>query len=177
MPVIGYFEAIPQKADTELRSVTFPEGHGNIPVGAFVFMEYFCTDLNCNCHRVIIKVQHARSESDQHPREVATISYSWNPGADEVWRITNEGFPNPFLDPFHKQASYAQELMEFWSDMVENDSAYAKRLKSHYRELREKRGTSERHATAFDPSAFDVPMNREERRRLRKSKPGKHAHR
>ena len=91
--------------------------------------------------------------------------------------LTNEGFPNPFLDPFHKQASYADELLEFWSDMVENDSAYAQRLESHYRELREKRGTSERQATAFDPSAFDVPMNREERRRLRKSKPSKHAHR
>ena len=61
--------------------------------------------------------------------------------------------------------------------MVENDKAYAQRLKMHYRELREKRGKSERHATAFDPSAFDIPLNREERRRLGKSRPGKHARR
>ncbi len=61
--------------------------------------------------------------------------------------------------------------------MVENDKVYAQLLKSHYRELREKRGKSERYATAFDPSAFDVPMNREARRRLRKSRPGKHARR
>lgn len=177
MSVIGYFEAFPQKRQTELRTVTLPEGGKKIPAGAFLFLEYFCTDLTCNCERVIIKVLHARSESDQHPREVATISYTWSPGADETWRKTNAEFSNPFLDPFHRQASYAQELLEFWSDMVESDKVYAQRLKTHYLELREKRGKSERHATAFDPSAFDVPMNREERRRLRKSRPGKPAQR
>jgi len=177
MSVIAYFEAFPQKTPTELRNVTFPEGCGSIPAGVFLFMEYFCTDLSCNCERVIIKVLHLRSKSDQRPREVATISYTWSPGADETWRKTNPEFSNPFLDPFHRQASCAQELLEFWSDMVERDNVYAQRLKTHYRELREKRGKSERHAPAFDPSAFDVPANREERRRLRKSRPGKHAHR
>ncbi len=177
MSVIGYFEAFPQKNQTELRTATFPEGGENIPAGVFLFMEYFCTDLSCNCERVIIKVLHPRSTSDQRPREVATISYTWGLGADDSWRKTNAEFSNPFLDPFHDQASFAQELLEFWSDMVERDNVYAQRLKTHYRELREKRGKSERHATAFDPSAFDVPMNREERRRLRKSRPGKHAQR
>lgn len=177
MSVIGYFEAFPQKTKTELRTAILPEGGETIPVGAFLFMEYFCTDLSCNCERVIIKVLHAKSESDQHPREVATISYTWSLGEDEVWLKTNAEFSNPFLDPFHKQASYADELLEFWADMVENDKAYAQRLKTHYRELREKRGKSERHATAFDPSAFNIPLNREERRRLGKSRPGKHARR
>lgn len=173
MSVIGYYEAFPQKVLTDLRSAILPDGGENIPAGVFMFTEYFCTDLSCHCERVIIKVLQLKSESDPHPREVATISYTWSVGADDVWRLTNEAFPNPFLDPFHSQASYAEELLEFWGDMVENDRAYAQRLKTHYRELREKRGKSERHATAFDPSAFDVPMNREERRRLRKSRPGK----
>ena len=114
MSVIGYFEAFPQKTKTELRTAILPEGGETIPVGAFLFMEYFCTDLSCNCERVIIKVLHAKSESDQHPREVATISYTWSPGEDEVWLKTNAEFSNPFLDPFHKQASYADELLEFW---------------------------------------------------------------
>lgn len=173
MSVIGYFEAFPRKTKTELRTAILPEGGETIPVGAFLFMEYFCTDLSCNCERVIIKVLHAKSESDQHPREVATISYTWNSGADEVWRMTNEEFANPFLDPFHTQSSYAAELLEFWADMVVRDKAYAERLKSHYRELREKHGKSERHATEFDPSVFDIPLNREERRRIRKFRPAR----
>jgi hypothetical protein len=175
MSVIGYFEAFPKKSQTELRNAVFMEGLGKIPPGVFVFKEYFCTDLSCNCERVLIKVLYLRSESDLRPREVATISYTWSRGTDEVWRKTNAEFSNPFLDPFHHQSRYAQELLEFWSDMVETDGAYAQRLQAHYRELRQKLGKSERHATAFDPSAFDAPMNREERRR-RKSQ-GKHARR
>ncbi|MCX7400706.1 MAG: hypothetical protein NT138_23770 [Planctomycetales bacterium] len=175
MSVVGYFEAIPQKTGTELRNAIFPDGCGNIPAGVFLFMEYFCTDLNCNCQRVIIKVLHPKSESDPHPPDVATFSYTWSPGEDDVWRKTNAECSNPFLDPFHKQSSYAPDLLEFWTDMVERDKGYAQRLKTHYRELREKLGTSERHAPAFDPSSFDVPANRAERRRLRKSRPGKYS--
>lgn len=175
MAVIGYFEAFPHKAQTELRTVTIPENVHGIPAGVYLFTEYFCTDLNCNCQRVIIKVLNPKSESDRNPREVATISYTWSPGDDEVWRKTNSEFANPFLDPFHRQAPFADELLEFWSDMVARDRSYAQRLTAHYLELREKKGKSERRATAFDPSAFDAPLNREERRRLRKSRPGKHA--
>jgi hypothetical protein len=177
MSVIGYFETFPQKSQSELRTVTFPEDIDSIPAGIYLFAEYFCTDLNCNCQRVIIKVLNPKSESDRNPREVATISYTWSIGEDEVWRNTNSEFANPFLDPFHPQASFADELLEFWSDMVARDRAYAQRLVAHYQELRAKKGKSERHATAFDPSAFDAPPNREERRRLRKSKSGKHARR
>ncbi len=175
MAVIGYFEAFPQKTETELRTVTFVEDGPGIPAGIYLFTEYFCTDLNCNCERVIIKVLNPKSESDRNPREVATISYTWSPGEDKAWQKTNSEFANPFLDPFHKQASFADELLEFWSDMVARDRGYALRLATHYDELRQKKGKSERRATAFDPSAFDAPLNREERRRLRKSRPGKHA--
>ena len=177
MSVIGYFEVFPQKSQSELRTATLTEDTHGIPAGIYVFTEYFCTDLNCNCQRVLIKVLNPKSESDRYPREVATISYTWSTGEDEVWRETNSEFANPFLDPFHKQASFADELLEFWSDMVARDRAYAQRLTSHYGELRKKMGKSERHATAFDPTAFDAPLNREERRRLRKSRPGKPARR
>jgi hypothetical protein len=177
MSVIGYFEAFPQKSQTELRTVTFTEDRECIPPGIYVFTEYFCTDLNCNCQRVMIKVLNPKSESDRNPREVATISYTWSPGEDEAWRETNSEFANPFLDPFHRQSVFANELLEFWNVMVVRDQRYAQRLKTHYHELRDKFGKSERHASEFDPSAFDAPLNREERRRLRKSLPGRRANR
>lgn len=175
MSVIGYFEAFPQETRTELRTVTFLENHRGIPLGIYLFKEYFCIDLSCNCQRVLIKVLNPKSESDRDPREVATFSYTWSPGKDQAWRATNSEFDNPFLDPFHYQASFADELMDYWSGMVANDSAYAQRLQTHYRRLREQKGTSGRSATAFGPSAADVPLNREERRRLSKSGRGKHA--
>ncbi len=49
MSVNGYFEAFPQKTQTELRTISFPEGGDDIPVGVFLFTEYFCADLSCNC--------------------------------------------------------------------------------------------------------------------------------
>ena len=67
MAVIGYFEAFPQKTETELRTVTFVEDGPGIPAGIYLFTEYFCTDLNCNCERVIIKVLNPKSESDRNP--------------------------------------------------------------------------------------------------------------
>ena len=173
MSVIGYFEAFPQKSRTELREATFPEGIGEIPAGVFVFMEYYCIDLSCHCERVMIKVLHVKSRMDESPREVSTFGYTWNDCADEIWRETNADLPNPLLDPFHHQESYALELLEFWSEMVANDTVYAERLQKHYRELREKRGKIERPASTFDLLDFDGSLNREERRRLRKGKLGK----
>lgn len=173
MSVIGYFEAFPHKLQTDLRQATFPEGIGEIPAGAFLFMEYYCRDLTCNCQRVIIKVLHPKSTMDQSPCEVATFSYTWSDHLDEVWQQTNAELPNPFLDPCHHQEPYAPELLEFWTDMVARDKVYVERLKKHYRELREQLGESKRPAAFFDFSDFDMPMNREERRRLRKSLSGK----
>jgi hypothetical protein len=121
----------------------------------------------------MIKVLHATSTMDKSPCEVATFGYTWSDCQDEVWLETNVELPNPFLDPFHHQESYASELLEFWSQMVANDTVYSERLQKHYRELREKLGKFDRPASEFDLLDFDVPLNREERRRLRKAKPGK----
>lgn len=168
MAVIGYFEVFPAKARTELRLATFPPGQSAIPAGTYLFCEYFCTDLSCNCERVMIKVLNPRSEADRNPREVATISYSWGGEKDSPFQDLDLDVPNPFLDPLHHQAPFADELLEFWNDMVEKDVVYAKRLRTHYAELRKKLGKSEERKASFGLSERDVPMNRKERRRFRK---------
>ena len=128
MAMRGYFDVFPEKTTTELRTVTFADGNadGNAddPLcdGTFLFTEYFCTDLRCNCQRVLVKVFHVRSE-DTPPDEVATINYSWDPSTDEMWARLNLDIPNPFLDPLHRQAPYASELFDFWCEMIERDKA------------------------------------------------------
>ncbi len=137
MAMQGYFDVFPKKKTTELRTATFTDGNADAPLpdGTFLFTEYFCTDLRCNCQRVLVKVFHARSE-DAPPGEVATISYSWNPSSDETWERLNSDVPNPFLDPLHRQAPYASELLDFWCAMIKRDRAYASRLERHYDEIR-----------------------------------------
>ena len=141
MAMQGYFDVFPEKRTTELRTATFADGKADdpLPDGTFLFTEYFCTDLRCDCQRVLVKVFLARSE-DAPPDEVATISYSWNLSTDETWGLVNSDMPNPFLDPLHRQAPYASELFDFWSTMIKRDKAYASRLERHYDEIRAELG-------------------------------------
>jgi len=143
MELSGYFDVFPDKTTTELRTVQFTHESGTrdaLDGGMFVFTEYFCTDQSCHCERVLVKVFRVASEN-ACPKEVATISYSWNQDGDLIWSTLNSEAPNPFLDPFHRQAPYADELLEFWTAMVERDKDYALRLQRHYDEIRAEVGT------------------------------------
>ena len=94
----GYFDVFPEKRTTELRTATFANGNADdpLPDGTFIFTEYFCTDLRCNCQRVLVKVFHTRSE-DAPAAEVATISYSWNPSTDETWERLNSDITRSWI--------------------------------------------------------------------------------
>ena len=141
MAMQGYFDIFPDKTTTELRTATFEDTVETevLPGGTFVFTEYFCTDLKCDCQRVLVRVLHAESEG-AHMEQVATISYCWNPNNNDLSRFLNSDMPNPFLDPFHPQASYASELLDFWNTMIEHDKVYASRIRRHYDEIRAKAG-------------------------------------
>jgi hypothetical protein len=144
--MLGYFDVFPDKTRTELRTATFENGNADdpLPGGTFVFTEFFCTDPKCDCQRVLVKVFRAESE-DARAEEVATISYCWNPDSDDIWSAINSETSNPFLDPFHRQASYASELLDFWTTMIERDKVYALRVQRHYNEIRAEIGqTTER---------------------------------
>ena len=135
--MLGYYDIFPEKTETELRTATFvgESPDNSIPAGTYVFTEYYCPDPGCDCQRVLVKVLRVTSPSAR-PDEVATISYTWNEQPRGVWAVLYPEMPNPFLDPFHRQAGYADELQDFWLSMVKHDRSYLERLKRHYRELR-----------------------------------------
>jgi len=184
MAIDGYFDVFPEKAGTELRTATFEEGRTGDPLagGMFIFTEYFCTDLDCDCQRVLVKVLRATSE-DTAPEEVATISYTWNSGSDDSWRAVNLEVPNPFLDPLHRQAHYAGELLDFWSTMIERDKDYALRLQRHYDEIRSRIGETdewgeqprgiERHSHKPPPGPMSRRQRNAQKRRLARARKGK----
>jgi hypothetical protein len=142
MGMQGYYDVFPDKWRSEIRTavIEFDETHRpvdprSLPDGTYLFTEYYCTDLDCHCERVLVKVLLAESEGARL-EEVATIGYSWNPNRDAAWAEVNFGIPNPFLDPLNRQADYAPELLEFWTSMIERDKAYVARLRRHYAEIR-----------------------------------------
>lgn len=138
----GYFQRFPEKIKTELQVVGVPESGFpgfQLPPGVFHFFEFFCTERGCDCQRLLVKVIRRNSDADQ-PREFATISYTWNKTAKREWAEVNQGMPNPFLDPLHRQHPSAEEFLRFWEIMVQEDAAYRARLIRHYHELRESCG-------------------------------------
>jgi len=142
MAMLGYFDIFPDKAKTELRSaILSPSRMGDVdPLdGTYIFTEYFCTDLDCDCKQVLVKVFRVEPNDDP-PEDVATISHCWGPHSDSTWALLNSALPSPFLDPFHPQALYASQLLDFWSHMVKRDKAYASRLRRHYGEIRAEAG-------------------------------------
>jgi hypothetical protein len=97
---------------------------------------------------------------------VATISDTWNEAPDDSWKGIISGVSNPFLDPLHRQAGYATELMRFEHDMVCHDPNYADRLKKYYAQLRRIHGQSERsrlHEESPGPTV-DAAVSDKERR-------------
>ncbi len=134
--MIGYFDLFPEKCKSELRTIQFmDDDNEGIPAGTYVFAEYFCDNLSCDCQRVLIKVLRVQSPSDR-PDEVATISFAWNEEPDQTWKTVLKDVENPFLDPFHRQCGYANEMMDLWYEMYQWDEEYAKRIERHYAEVR-----------------------------------------
>lgn len=139
MGMLGYFDVFPAKRETELRTARFEncESGSWEARGIFLFTEFFCTDPKCNCQQVLIKVLCAVSDGVAID-EVATISACWGSSDDDsfIWQKLKSNFPDPFLDPMHPQASYADEVLDFWNSMIERDDLYAARIKRHYDEIR-----------------------------------------
>jgi len=144
----SYFNHFPDKAIDELYTCILFR-RDPIPDSGYVFFEFFCTNLDCDCDRVLIKVIQIDPNSTQK-REVATFGYTWKTVPDELSKAIglsdeiHNKLPNPYLDPLHQQSAFAQDLMDVWAQMLQNDEAYAYRIIRHYGELRASHGRSDR---------------------------------
>lgn len=134
MGMLAFAAKFGELAFKETRSVTVPAGNP-MPAGEYGFLEYYCTDENCDCRRLIIRV------FDQHSGDKvwATISYGWenaafyrkwSPGTDNA-----EEWSRPTLDPINPQSKYAEYFLALFGQMIQ-DQAYVNRLKRHYKMFR-----------------------------------------
>jgi hypothetical protein len=134
MVMLAFFERIGDLAFKETRSVTVPAG-SPVPAGEYGFLEYYCTDDNCDCRRVIIRVIGQRSRDKSWATisdgwENAAFYRKWSPGMDSA-----EEWSRPTLDPLNPQSKYAMAFLGFFGQMIQ-DKAYVDRLKRHYKMFR-----------------------------------------
>jgi len=104
------FSVLPDLAEKEMRMAHL-RGHLDLPDGDYGLLESYCTDLSCDCRRVIITVL----SPSPTPKVWATINYGWESVAFyEKWigsRKSAEDAAKPVLDPFNTQTPHAPAFL------------------------------------------------------------------
>ena len=178
MYVTDYFSVFPERTKDEIRTMRFVDESSNgstIPDGLYVVREFYCTDLSCNCQRVMLRVKRVVDEIRGTMTDVATVCFTWRRrGIDPVWDKIDAETGKLYLDPFQPRSSYAEELFSFVEHMLRIDTAYVTRLKRHYDEIRANMGKCERNKFELgineSQAGASQPMTRRGRQRLLKRK-------
>jgi hypothetical protein len=165
MHLIPFYVVEPELAADETRVMHLLDPHGDLPVGSYGLLEYYCPDPACDCQRVMLNVvEEKRPESF-----LASISYSFDRG-DEM--------AGPFLDPLNPQSPQAEELLQLVEDAVLSDSRYVARLERHYALV--KQAASDRTHPAYrklqkvlsdDAEMFPLPSPGKGTRRIGRNDP------
>ncbi len=125
MPMSDFYQLFPKLAETELRTATFEPGSSTgLPGGRYGFVEAYCDGMGCDCRRVMIGVY-----SEQERGYVAHINLGFD---------SDDEMAGPFLDPLDPQGPHAEELLAFFTDMINRDPAYLARLQRHYVQFKER---------------------------------------
>jgi hypothetical protein len=114
-----------------------PAAEAALPADEYVYLEFYCDDLKCDCRRVLLQV----ISKGQPDKVFASINYGWDkesfyrkkmPWAPDDARGTVRGE----LDPINEQSEFAKDFLELFRRFV-LDEPYRLRLRRHYRLFRE----------------------------------------
>lgn len=120
MPQHPYSAIFPDH-DEPVLVLTLQRKQGKIPKGEYAFLEMYCTDRGCDCRRVTIFVINRKMETK------AVISMGFDP---------QEPLAGPFLDDTHRQSPYAEELLQHFVAMINEQPENLAMLQRHYRRVR-----------------------------------------
>jgi hypothetical protein len=115
-----YLQIFPD-SDEPITTLTFGRKVGRIPKGKYSFFECYCTDPQCDCRRVKLVVINDKS------KQKAAIGLNFDLDGPLV---------GPYLDPSHRQSAYADELLDLFVQLVNDDPAWLDRMYRQYRAVR-----------------------------------------
>ncbi|MGH7494903.1 MAG: SEC-C metal-binding domain-containing protein [bacterium] len=152
MSMIPFSNLFPEIGPEETRWLLCRDRH-DLPDGGFAFVEHYCGDKDCDCHRVIMTVVSPEISEET----VATINYGWKSTSFyEKWygdRELGKFAKGPFLDPLGLQSSYASVLLYLFKNLILKDKAYVARLNRHYEMFK-------RHLREHPKPRFNPPLLR-----------------
>jgi hypothetical protein len=137
-----FHSLLPEVAQREVRCVhlgatteTTPEPA--LPADEYLYMEFYCDDLDCDCRRVFLQV----IAKGQPGKVFASIGYGWEKESFYRKRMPwnpdeAKGTVRGELDPLNEQSEFAEEFLDLFQRVV-LDEPYRLRLRRHYRLFRE----------------------------------------
>ncbi len=130
----SFFDEFPDLMSTEVRYLKFldspTDSSSLIPKGRYEFFEFFCSNVNCDCKRVIINVM-----SYELNKSWVIIHYKWG-----TWGRK----PEFQLDPENIDDPLSNEFLEFFKEMIRRDRRYAARIEKHYLQFKKRMREHER---------------------------------
>lgn len=113
-----------------------PDTEARLPADEYAFLEFYCTEPDCDCRRVFFQVV----RKGEPERVLASIEYGWEKesfyrnqrGDESEARQTVRGR----LDPISEQSEFAEGFLAIFRQMVV-DVPFNLRLRRHYRMFRE----------------------------------------
>lgn len=139
--MIAFFTKCLETATRECRAVMIPEDQDDLPAGHYVFHEFYCGDLKCDCRRMIARVHHSHDAGLTRP--LATLSYGWeSPAFYQAWSKSDDPsygreLASVTLDPISPQSPLAEALRDLFEWTLKEDPQLAPRFNRHYLEMRE----------------------------------------
>src|ERR1035441_4938968 len=137
-----FHSLLPEVAQREVRCVhlgatteTTPEPA--LPADEYIYLEFYCDDLNCDCRRVFLQV----IAKGQPGKVFASIGYGWEKESFYRKRMPwnpdeARGTVRGELDPLTKQAEIPQDFLDLFRRGV-REEPYRLRLRRHYQLFRE----------------------------------------
>jgi len=134
--MIPFHSLFPELAQREVRCIHafHPSGTpaGKPPRDEYLYVEYYCDELDCDCRRVFLQV----ISKNQPGKVFASIGYGWE--NERFYRRKMPWDPDEAmgtvrgeLDPFNEQSEFAEEFLHLFKTMV-LDEPYRLRLRRHY---------------------------------------------
>jgi hypothetical protein len=91
------------------------------PLGRYVLREFYCTELDCDCRRVL--AQFFQSDNGVASQILASVNYGWErprfyrkwSSVPEMWRE----MARPTLEPFAERGPKAESFLALFKDSVQ----------------------------------------------------------
>ena len=157
MYLIPYFKLFPDQAVEETRTMIFQD-HPTVPDGSYPIAEYYCSDPQCDCRRVMLNILPADPEPGVRGF-LAAISFGFDRDGEMA---------GPFLDPLNSQSEYADIFFDIVAQLLGDDPDYVARLERHYDQVKQATSSRTPKLAAQTKSKSKIKAARKRKRKSKK---------